>query len=114
MPTSIERIRGFGMSNESSGQGERYVQGYGAAARDYAERRTADTHASFFRPYLKPGMRLLDCGCGPGSITVGLAEAISPGQVCGIDMEESQVELAREAATEHGISDRMFLVCRSA
>jgi SAM-dependent methyltransferase len=35
-------------------------------------RRTADRWAAFLRPHLRPGMRLLDLGCGPGSITAGL------------------------------------------
>jgi hypothetical protein len=40
------------------------------------QRRTADTHAAFFLPHLRPGMSLLDVGCGPASITVGLATAV--------------------------------------
>jgi hypothetical protein len=31
--------------------------------------RTATKHAAFFTPFLRPGMRLLDCGYGPGTIT---------------------------------------------
>ena len=41
-------------------------------------RRTAVRNAAFLLPHLTPGMRLLDVGCGPGSITIGLAEAIAP------------------------------------
>jgi ubiquinone/menaquinone biosynthesis C-methylase UbiE len=37
--------------------------------------------ADFFLPHLQSGMTLLDCGCGPGSLTLGLAEAVAPGQV---------------------------------
>jgi len=40
--------------------------------------RTADTAGAFFLPYLKPGMRVLDAGCGGGSITFGLAELVAP------------------------------------
>jgi len=32
-------------------------------------------------------MALLDLGCGPGSITIGLAAAVSPGTTCGLDLE---------------------------
>jgi hypothetical protein len=43
------------------------------------ERRTAANAAGFFLPHLRPDMRLLDCGCGIGSITIGLVEAVAPG-----------------------------------
>lgn len=38
-------------------------------------RRTLASHGAFFVPHLRRGLRLLDCGCGPGSITVGMAAA---------------------------------------
>lgn len=61
-------------------------------ARKYRHRpahaqRTANSHAAFFLPYLKPGMALLDLGCGPGSITVGLAAAVAPGPATGVDLD---------------------------
>ena len=37
-------------------------------------------------------MRLLDVGCGPGSITAGLADAVSPGVAVGIDVDPARVE----------------------
>ena len=46
-------------------------------------------------------MRLLDCGCGPGSITTGLAEAVTPGQVVGVDIEPSEYKHAWLQAAEH-------------
>ena len=49
-----------------------------------------------------PGSRVLDVGCGPGSISVGLAKAIDPGELHGIDMEESQIEIARASAAAGG------------
>src|SRR5271165_3065248 len=33
--------------------------------------RTASREAAFLAPHLRSGMRLLDVGCGPGSITAG-------------------------------------------
>ena len=45
-------------------------------------------------------MCLLDCGCGPGSISIGLAEAVAPGQVVGVDIEPSQYRSAWSQAIE--------------
>ena len=36
--------------------------------------------AAFLAPHLRRGMRLIDCGCGPGSITVDLAREVAPGE----------------------------------
>ena len=55
-------------------------------------------------------MSLLDCGCGPGSITVDLTERVAPGQVTGIDVGESSIALARELATERKVSNVRFEV----
>jgi ubiquinone/menaquinone biosynthesis C-methylase UbiE len=70
--------------------------------------RTASHEAAFLLPYLRRGMQLLDVGCGPGSITLGLAEIVAPGQVVGIDIQAAQVEQARAAA--HGIATVRFEV----
>ena len=39
-------------------------------------------------------MRLLDLGRGPGTTWVGLADAVVPGELHGIGMEPSQIEMA--------------------
>ncbi len=70
--------------------------------------RTAEVNARFFLPYLRPGMHLI--GCGTGSITAGLAEAISPGEVTGIEISASDVDLAREAAKGGGHTNLRFEV----
>jgi ubiquinone/menaquinone biosynthesis C-methylase UbiE len=70
--------------------------------------RTVESHAVFFVPHLKEGMSLLDCGCGPGSITVGLARAVFPGPVVGIDIDESDVSKAEELARALGDQNAAF------
>jgi cyclopropane fatty-acyl-phospholipid synthase-like methyltransferase len=49
--------------------------------RPFHAERTAQSHAAFLLPHLRPGMDLLDLGCGPGSITLGLAAAVAPGKL---------------------------------
>jgi len=61
-------------------------------------RRTAETAAAFFLPFLKPGMRLLDVGCGPGSITSGFAQRVAPGETIGIDPSADVIATAKALA----------------
>jgi SAM-dependent methyltransferase len=76
---------------------EVYTQQANAAFEAELAARTASRDAAFFLPHLRPGMRVLDVGCGPGSITLGLAQAVS--EVVGIDLQLAQVEQARTLAT---------------
>ena len=62
-------------------------------------RRTGQV-AAFLAPHLRAGMRLLDCGCGPGSITVDLAQAVAPGDTIGIDLREDALAQGRALARE--------------
>jgi ubiquinone/menaquinone biosynthesis C-methylase UbiE len=71
-------------------------------------RRTAANELAFFLPHLSPGMRVLDCGCGPGTITVGVAEQVQPGEVVGIDPDAGRLEHARALASERGLSNVRF------
>ena len=66
--------------------------------------------ADLFLPHLQPGMSLLDCGCGPGTITLGLAEATAPGEVVGIDLEPSMIERANAFASERQVANVRFQV----
>lgn len=47
--------------------------------------RTAENSAAFLLSFLRPGMSLLDVGCGPGTITADLATLVAPGLVVGVD-----------------------------
>ena len=62
----------------------------------------------FFAPQLRAGMRLIDCGCGPGSITVDLARAVAPGDAIGIDLRADALTPGRTLARERGIANLAF------
>lgn len=74
----------------------------------YFSSRTAKRQAAFLLPHLRAGMRILDCGCGPGTITIGLAEVVAPGEVIGIDINEIQIAQAREDSANRGITNVRF------
>ncbi|MGH3822154.1 MAG: methyltransferase domain-containing protein [Pseudonocardiaceae bacterium] len=89
--------------------GEGYAPGWTGDALAMMAQRTADVRAAFVFPFLADGLRVLDVGCGPGTITLGLAEAVAPtGFVLGIDIQRSQVELATETATAAGAENLWF------
>ncbi len=89
---------------------ETYTHGYSDATTTILNMRTAEKEAAFFLPHLKKGMRLLDCGCGTGSITQGLAKAVAPGKAVGIDFAESQTEIAKDGAARNGVKNLEFRV----
>ena len=81
---------------------ETYTHGHHESVVSQHRKRTAAEAARFLLPHLQPGMRLLDVGCGPGSISVGLAAAVAPGPVLAIDLGEDVVAQARQHAAEVG------------
>ena len=87
-----------------------YTMGYSDEFWQLLNRRSSETHAAHLLPHLNPGMRVLDFGCGPGTISVGLAKVVEPGEIHGIDIEESQVEMARAAAAAGGHDNATFHV----
>ena len=89
---------------------ERPYQVDDAWSRAVFARRTGEGGAAFFLQYLRPGMRLLDCGCGPGSITVDLAQAVTPGEAIGIDLRAEALTQGRQLACDRGLSNVTFHV----
>jgi SAM-dependent methyltransferase len=53
---------------------------------------------------LRPGMRVLDIGCGPGDVSLIAARLVGPtGTVLGVDAAPEMIELARSRAAEQGL-----------
>ncbi len=58
---------------------------------------------------LRPGMRVLDIGCGAGDVSLLVAERVGPnGHVVGIDIAEKAVTLARQRAEALGCENATF------
>lgn len=92
----------------AEGRGEVYTHGHHASVVGQHERRTAERDADFLLPRLRAGMRLLDVGCGPGSITVGLARAVAPAEAIGVDAAAGVLEAARARAASEGVANLRF------
>ncbi len=87
---------------------ESYTPGYSPNAVDFMSKRSFDSHGEFFAAYLTTGVSVLDCGCGPGSITLGIATRIYPGRVVGVDLSASQILRASDIASSHSIGNVAF------
>ncbi|KAI8627251.1 UbiE/COQ5 methyltransferase [Xylariaceae sp. FL1651] len=85
-----------------------YTPGHHASVVKSHARRTAQNSAAFLLPHIEPHHRILDVGCGPGSITIGLAKLVPQGSVIGIDGSEDVLNEARVLARENGVSDKVL------
>jgi SAM-dependent methyltransferase len=72
--------------------------------------RTAANSAAYLIPELRPGLDVLDVGCGPGTITADLAALVAPGRVTGVDAAEDVLDKARATAAERGVRNVEFAV----
>jgi SAM-dependent methyltransferase len=73
---------------------------------------TARYHASILsRLDLSPGLSVLDAGCGPGLLTVPIAQAVGPrGSVFALDVQPEMIQRARQAAAQAGLTNITFLI----
>lgn len=76
--------------------------------------RSAENSCQYMLPTLqqvaanKPDLRILDVGCGPGSITVSLAPYIPSGHIVAVDLSETVLAKVRNLALEQGLSNDAF------
>ena len=97
---------------------ETYTHGHHASVVGQHQRRTAGEAAAFLLPALAPSDRVLDFGCGPGTITTGLARAIGgsadeqagggAGSVVGLDLVPEVLRVARDHAAEQSVTNVQF------
>ncbi|MFE9252653.1 class I SAM-dependent methyltransferase [Streptomyces sp. NPDC007088] len=72
--------------------------------------RTARNSAAYLLDHLKPHMRVLDIGCGPGTITADLAALVPQGHVTGVDASAEVLEKAAAEAAGRGLENTDFAV----
>ena len=89
---------------------DRYTHGHHPSVLRSHSWRTAANSAAYLLGNLRPGLDLLDVGCGPGTITVDLARRVAPGRVVGIDAAAEVVATARELAAARPGADVEFEV----
>ena len=59
---------------------------------------------------LEPGMKVLDAGCGPGRLTIPIAQKIGPqGEVVAMDIQSGMLQRVREKAKAANINNIRFL-----
>lgn len=93
-----------------SSNDERYVHGYSASVIASHSHRTVENSAAYLLASLRPGLTVLDLGCGAGTITTGLAARVAPGRVLAIDIDPGVLDVARGAAERAGIDTIDFRV----
>lgn len=77
---------------------ERYTHGHHESVLRSHNWRTIANSAAYLEPRLAEGCRVLDVGCGPGTITAEMADAVgASGSVTGMDASAEVVELAASA-----------------
>jgi len=89
---------------------DRYTHGHHESVLRSHSWRTIANSAAFLEPHLVSGQKVLDVGCGPGTITLELGERVSPGLVKGIDRSADIIELAQQNKGESKNSNVQFEV----
>jgi SAM-dependent methyltransferase len=89
---------------------DQYTHGHHESVLRSHRTRTVENSAAYLIPRLRPGLTVLDVGCGPGTITVDLARRVAPGTVVGIDNAPEILDVARDGAATAGVDNVRFVV----
>ena len=88
----------------------RYTHGHHEAVLRSHRWRTVENSAAYLLPHLSAGTTVLDVGCGPGTITLDLAERVAPAPVLGIDVAPAAIEAAVAERQRKGTTNAEFQV----
>ena len=81
-----------------------YVHGHQESVLRSHRWRTVENSAAYLLGALRPGVSVLDVGCGPGTITIDLARRVTPGRVVGIDRADDVIAAATTDAAAQGVA----------
>lgn len=87
-----------------------YTHGHAESVLRSHRWRTAANSAGYLLPRLDKRARVLDVGCGPGTITLDLARHLTDGWVVGLDRAGEVLGEARAAARKAGVRNLEFSV----
>ncbi|MGH9189931.1 MAG: methyltransferase domain-containing protein [Acidimicrobiales bacterium] len=87
-----------------------YTHGYQEAVLRAHRWRTAANSAGYLLAHIGAGQRLLDVGCGPGTLTCDLGRAVAPGEVIGVDLSAAVVAEAAAHAAALSVANVSFVV----
>jgi ubiquinone/menaquinone biosynthesis C-methylase UbiE len=73
-----------------------------------AQARLAPISSHLTHLLLRPGDRVLDAGCGSGSMARLMAQTERGAQIVGIDLRQSYIDFARRKAEEEGLRNATF------
>ena len=93
---------------------ERTPPGHSANATAFMAARDLESHGFFLTPFLQPGFDVLDAGCGPATITTGIAEAVFPARVTAADVSREHLETARRLTQGREIVNIDFIAASAA
>ena len=94
---------------ERKSEAATYTHGHHASVLRSHSWRTALNSAAYLLPHLTPGMKILDIGCGPGTITVDLASYVPQGHITGLERVGDVLTQARALAKEKGVTNIDFV-----
>lgn len=101
--------------NTSTSDQEYYKHGYDNYVAKTHEWRTAKNCSAYMLSVIKPTDKILDVGCGPGTITCDLGTYVPQGSVIGVEPTKEIIEEASSKSAENGIkmSNLKWHLCTS-
>jgi len=77
---------------------------------DNVIRKWLQNPGKILRPYIQPGMSVMDFGCGPGFFTMKMAQLVKEGgPVFAVDLQEGMLQKLKEKIQSTELEDRIKL-----